>query len=443
MTGTPERDIRFDTFCVLWAVAHLVDVAEAEPTGWDRLPAVLVVAAAFALLHRATVERLAVLALAQLVAFASGLPPTSNHSLLLAAVNVAVVVGILTRGQHAGQRHRWMPAARVVLLVGYTAAAVSKYNDTFFDPIASCATFVADKASYGVLGAGLEWPLILAVAGAETAIAVLLLLPRTRWLGVRIGLTFHFLVSASPAAGVRDFTATLFALFVLFAPEADVAAARDRLSGWARDRAVVEQVRQFPGLNATIGAATGAWMVAFSPEAARGASWVLFTALGAAIVVAVWRTAPGGQPTRLGRLRPGDSIVVAAVVLVAAGPYLGFGTAPAFTPFSNLRTEGPGTNHLFLPSIHLIDQPNQILRIESASSPELEELVDEGFGLVGASARVAAATDPDLILVGMFTPSGRAISGPAAEALEPPSFWERRVLSFRPVADPDAPRCTA
>ncbi len=441
-TDTTDHGARFGVFCALWAVAHLIDVAEAEPDGWDRLPAVLVVSAAVLLLHRPSSLRLSVLAAAHLVAFGTGFPPSSNHAWLLAAVNVAIVAGSLGRGVQTGG-HRWMPVARVVLLIGYSAAALSKYNDTFFDPVASCATYIADKASYGVLGEELGWPLLLAVVGTETAIALLLLIPRTRWLGVRIGVTVHFVVSASPAAGVRDFTATLFALFSLFAPEADLLAAREWLAARLRERRLVRQAQQFREITAAIAGATLAWMVLADPGALGGASWLLFSALGLAVVIAAWRQSSRQWGAALGRLRMGDAIIVAAIAVVAAGPYLGLGTAPAFTPFSNLRTEGPGTNHFFLPSIHLTDHQNEIVEIESTTSPALEEVADAGFDLTAASVRVAAISDPDLVLVGQVLPAQHSIAGPVRDSLGPPSFWERRILSFRPVADPDDPTCTA
>jgi hypothetical protein len=75
--------------------------------------------------------------------------------------------------------------------VGYSAAALAKFNTAFLDPESSCAGAIA--------------------------------------------MAFHFVLSAGPAFAVVDFTAALYALFILFLSERDIESVLSRIN-WVASR---------------------------------------------------------------------------------------------------------------------------------------------------------------------------------------------------------------
>ena len=177
-----------------------------------------------------------------------------DHWMLIAFVNLAILVTMASR--RSRRRHviaAAFPAARMVLLVCYGAAALAKYNFNFFDPVTSCATAIAGAASYGItnrLDVGPVW--IVSVLACETLIPILLAIPRTRRHGVRLGVAFHFMLSASPSFAVVDFTAALFALFLLFLRDQEIDSILGRIRRLASRSAVVRDASRKPWVTAAV-----------------------------------------------------------------------------------------------------------------------------------------------------------------------------------------------
>lgn len=431
--------VRLHALTQLWAVAHLLDAAEAaDLAGWRVVVRLVVALLAIDALWRPSQTTLVRLAAAQVLGFVLLAPPTSNHPLLLVAVNSAILIAVILppAGSICG---RWEAFGRLALLVGYWAAAISKLNDGFFQGAVSCANFIAHDVTFGLIeSAGVILPWL--VAGTELAIAALLLVPRTRTLGVRVGVTFHVVVSLSPVAGVRDFTATLLALFAAFLPETALLQARDAVGRWLRRTPVLRALgdRWFITLLTIVGLLAGGWIPFL-------VAWLPFTVLAVLIVFAVWKTPMGSERQSTERLLTPQLPVLVLLAVIAAGPYLGLGTAPAFTPFSNLRTEGPGTNHLFIPSVHIVDHQNDVVWVTDVTSPSADGSIieDGGRGLTYSSLRVFGDDDPMLRVSGIDTVTGELVRDRLASAYGSPTFAERYLLSFRFVPSATDPACSA
>jgi len=433
-------------FVRMWAIAHVIHLSAATDGRLDTPWNVATVVAALVLVLRPhSGGWLVVLALAQLADLVAEMPTSPDHWMLLAVVNLAILVTFAwRRSTSPAALAAAFPAARVVMLVAYTAAALAKYNTTFLEPVTSCATAIAGAASYGLTdGLGLDPLFVAAVLLCESAIPVLLLIPRTRRYGVRLGLGFHFLLSASPAFAVVDFTAALFALFLLFLPTDEVLAVLDRLSGWASRSAIVRDARRVPAATATLAFVVFGVLGYLTERGAAafllvGSELYLFIVLLA--VVVTWRPRPAAR--QFGRVRWVQVPVLVLVVLWAASPHLGFRTTGVFTMFSNLRTEGTLANHLFLPSAHLTPWQTDVVVIEASNDSDLSDAGSGHLAIPLLELRRMAEADPDLVVEG--TLDGESVTfgaGPEQTAWEPIEGWGYRFLHFRPVPADGAAFC--
>ena len=184
--------------------------------------------------------RLAALALSQIWWLLSQMPFTDNHLYLMGFVNAGLLAAVATRWLRdrvgtAEDVETAAPYVRLTLLLAYSAAAVSKLNEGFFDLAESCAVTMFYDAGriVGVkrpfVPAQLEGLMPFVIAGAELAIPLLLLVGRTRIVGVVVAILFHLAMSLSPTATAIDFTLALFAMFFLFLPASAATAVRQRL----------------------------------------------------------------------------------------------------------------------------------------------------------------------------------------------------------------------
>ena len=168
---------------------------------------------------------------------------TGNHWVLSGFVDLALLGALAVcawpsrRAEPSDVVRRFVPAARLCLIVGYAFAAFSKLNSSFLDPDVSCATyFFRDTTDFlGLpeqLVDGTGWvprAVVLSALAIELSIPVLLVIRRTRNLGVMVGLLFHYVLALDRTNHVFDFSSMLFALFVLFLPPTAGAWASERV----------------------------------------------------------------------------------------------------------------------------------------------------------------------------------------------------------------------
>ncbi len=119
--------------------------------------------------------------------------------------------------------------------MAYAFAAFAKLNSDFFDPAVSCAVYYQDQlvTSWGLPmlsvdgQPGLALAVALAAAVTELAVAAFLMFRRTRRAGLLLALSFHWLLALDWSQHFWDFSAVLFAGFVLFADDAALEKARE------------------------------------------------------------------------------------------------------------------------------------------------------------------------------------------------------------------------
>lgn len=323
-----------------------------------------------------------------------------------------------------GFGEKCLGAIRYFPIILFFWAAFHKINTDFFDPERSCAA--EHYLNLGWLFGRLPNPLWLrqilpyVTVFVEFGYALLLLVPRTRVLGVLLALPFHFAMSlngwvmfgtmfivfyacfaphdfwrfAGRAWGprlVRGYLSWLSAaLYLGFAAISIAVLARPSI---VADRAVIDK------------ALAGLWggtLFHFPPRVVGvlaidvhsfvvGIGVVGFQLFLALIIpcYAYWyfarrkrarATAPGpamgrarspGAPVS-GALRWCRGVTIGLMIANGVMPYLGFRTAAVFSMFSNLKTEGGVSNHLVIPkSFQIWDEPDRLVRIRSLELPEL------------------------------------------------------------------------
>ena len=446
-TATDPRTRATLLFVRMWALAHIIHLVSATGSALDTPFNVAVVVAAFALLLRpGSGTWLLVLAVAQLVDMVVEMPFSPDHWMLMAFANLAILVTMaVRRSTGLAALETAFPALRVVVLVAYSAAAISKWNGNFVDSVMSCAGAIAGAASFGAtnnLGFGMFF--VVVVLACETSIPVLLSIPATRRHGVRLGLAFHFTLSMSPAFAVVDFTSTLYALFLLFLPYDDVSGVLDRIQRVAARSAVVRDARRAPLVTAALGFVVVGLLGWVTHRGAAAVVLLLAEIYLLSVLVAVllgWRASRGTRP--FGRLLWVQVPVVVLTVLWAAQPYLGLRTTGVFTMFSGLRTEGTAPNHLFLPSTHLTGWQDDFVVIESSNADALETAEGGELGVPLLALQRMAMDDPDLVVRGQL--HGKDVTfgpGDGQRAFEPLPWWQYKFLHFRPVVVGDTPFCS-
>jgi hypothetical protein len=361
-------------------------------------------------------------------------PFIGNHWQLAALVSVAMLIA-LTRQDPWG----WFSVtARWMFLGFYTWAAVAKLNSAFFDPAVSCGLVYANQAlgSWGLPAIGadsaLTWIPIVGSALIELSIPVLLVMPRTRVLGVAVGIVFHGLISLDLAQHFYDFTALLIALLVLFLPRG----AGDGLVEKARG----EVVRPMSVVAAGLGVLSVLPWGALTTDLVRYGAFVLWIPAFVWITVALAR---GYDPPDEVGMRLTSSVSVALVVVVVAIgalPYLEVRTATSWNMYANLHTVAGESNHLLIRStLPLTDHQERIVTIVESDDAGLQLYADHGYGLVERHFLDYLTDRPEARVE--YTVGGQSFEATGAEISQPIGWFARKFQLFRAVDLTQPPRC--
>lgn len=464
-------DTQFSMFAVLWALGHLFHTWHQGGSGvdgpledpWLLLP---LVGALLVLGRPPQAIRLVFLAFAQLAAFLAQYPFVANHWTLAAFVNVGLLFTVGLRGTRQSSAasgdgvRQFGSYARAVFLIAYTGAAVAKANSGFFDRERSCAVTLANLAGLGEqLPPSLTSALIWASLAIELAIPVLLLVRRTRPLGIAVAGVFHLLLAAAPAVTVMDYSMLLFALLSLFAPP-DAAA---RFQDSVRTSSAAQRLLRAWNFGRVRWLAAGVVFLAaagrsavFGPELWATLTWGAFLLTGSFVVASglAVLSSYGSNPAPEGPLQPQlaprramprwTSGLLVVLLLNVASPYLGGKTTSSFTMFSNLRTEGGTSNHFVLPRLEWDSPQDDLVYIRRSTNEALQRAADEDFLLTYHEMRRTLSADPSAQI--SFRHQG--VEYDLAEAREHPylvslsPLWSK-LLHFRPVNREGPPICQA
>lgn len=303
------------------------------------------------------------------------LPLVPNHIILVVIIHLTLLAGILVYRDHSllpqERIARWFqkiaPYIRIELLLLYFFVVLHKLNFDYFNPAVSCsAELYHDIAQTYPLfpeAIWLDWSMIIMTIGFELAIPILLMIPKTRVIGVSAGLIFHFLLSLHPNLYILSFSAELYALYILFLPESVI----HRILTFVNQYSKTARQYLFRGALLTIVGAViflGIRQLVIGTTSLREDLLILFHLVHPLWIVwclflmAVsyylfkghfWKD----DPSDYSLLKPSLSWLWIFLVLTFINgitPYVGLKTATNFSMFSNLRVEGADTNHLFMPT---------------------------------------------------------------------------------------------
>jgi len=409
-TGHPRRAYRL--FAALWACAILFDHSRNLSPSTSLAMLLLALAlrgsAVWVLLRPSRPLPFLVLNGALAVTIFAGLPKGANHRILVFLIAATVAACALRVGSlrrpGSGDRgadlfESFAPLVRWQLVALYFWAVVQKLNVDFFDPAISCGPSQVWNLQrllpfFPSVDALREFS-IYGTLLVEAAIPCLLIPRRTRLLGIALAMGFHLVIGA----GYVGFSACLFALLSLFAPP-DWTAALWRTGAALRDRArfahgPVDAVRRVAerAVAALVvlllaGSAVAALFFADARSGFWGPRWIssdlllaLWFAVGGFALLAFGAVSlrAGWCAGERGALRPRHASLAFLPVLVFAvglGPHLGIKNTQAFAMFSNLKTGGGTSNHLFIPSAWQIsDNLSDLVTIWESNDVALAKLV--------------------------------------------------------------------
>ena len=353
---------------------------------------VVVVLAVGVALKPASVARLMALLATFTLELAIGLPDVFNHVLIVGFVGGAILVWwlvALTRSRDAAMDPGCTygaigPFLRVAFVVVMYAAAFSKLNTGFLNPVTTCAVWILDSIPLLTVPSSLA-PLPLAgTIIMEFAIPTLLIARRTRILAVFLGVAFGIVTATAGHAPFAGFGWTFYLLFIPPGTLGRVVVSARRMTrplrrrpgratlhpliAWAAAAAVALAVM------ALVQAAPGGFVAMIK---GRGASlafdlWVLAWTFLLAAHWRHWLHSPPGPSAKFGTGSAVFAIALAVLLVNAASPYLGLKTRYSFTMFSNIQTEPGRWNHLIVPeAVRIFDAQAGLVRFDEISDPNL------------------------------------------------------------------------
>jgi hypothetical protein len=393
------------------------------------------------------------------------MPVPSNNQTMAFFMNISIlsVLG-LEIVKHRSLRidrtiayERLRVVARALLAVMYFYGIFHKINTDFLNPDVSCASALYEPLTRSL---GLDQ----SIAGRYLAIGATFVLEgialvclfwrRYFWLGLVLGMGFHYVIPISGYSWYMDFSALVLALYRLSVP-------REVSAGFYSS--VVALLRKVPlptpGYSAVllllillgISAVVVFQIADYYPPRAKKllwhSSWLLIWAVvGGAMMVLITRAAllalPYDEASR--PPQPLWLFIFPGVLFVQSlSPYLGLKTESSIAMFSNLHTEGGRTNHLVFKSPpYVANYQEKLVKVVDSSEPWVANLARENDYMVLHQVGAWLTDNPGAWIT--FDYQGRRYEH-VMERTYPfarPSFLERKLLMFKPV-DLDRPKvCT-
>lgn len=427
-------------FALLFALAVLAHVIGNPPTGSVALRIATAVLGASALVLAWRPTSRAVWAVVGSMVLVTGwleAPVLGNHWVLAAVFAAAVLVAVVR-----DRPWSWLATTlRLLFVTFYAFAAFAKLNTAFLDPTVSCAVFYANQGltSWGLPtlpdGGTLATLTVLGAVLIELSVPVLLVIPRTRGLGVALAAVFHYVISLDLGQHFYDFTAVIFVGLAAFAHD-DVTAP---IGTWFRRRrgTAVVLTTVWALLLAFVVLPLGTTMLVV----ARAGIFALWIPLGAAVV---WLTLRGiGRPAALA-MRPVGVAAVLLLALVAVNgllPYAGAKTAFGWNMYANLVTVEGRTNHLLVGPQAEVVAPRYV-EVTATTDEQLRAYVRSAWAVPERNLRHHLAAHPDAAVT-FVRADGTTVSGTGRELGRPMPEVVRRLLPLRSVDRATPARCQA
>ena len=346
------------------------------------------------------------------------------------------------------------PVVMSALIIMYLFTVLHKLNWDFLNPTVSCAVSMHKELANLVpivpSGTWTHWPTIIGTLFFELIIPLGLWWRKTRVAAVLSGLFFHWFLALHPHGGIYSFSHLLYVLYAvfLFSSRDNPFDTRIKIPHFGVLAIKLAAVFLF-------GLALFLQMSAykngngfFAANAIGFYTWLLFAmwlvmTYAPAIRRHVWNRPPDPMA------RPMYLLLVfpALVFLNGLAPYLSLKTTTAFSMFSNIRTEGTGNNHLFMPRIKFFNYQDDLVEILESNDRQLQQYVNTKDLLSWFELRrITSSRKRENLFVKykrsknsenlLFKKKGAPGD---AELLKPHPWYLSRFLVFRPIGRLDKP----
>lgn len=476
--GADNAKARLALLSLAWGLTGIVHHLTFERLGFGSVPGALYLGATLALVARPdSLPRLGLFLLATVVAMGRVYEHLSNHLVFEFWLAVSLLAGAAARGC-VGRRSAFFPASlhaalapliRGAWLMLYGFAFWAKLNTGFLSPDASCAALFVEKmfTDHGLGGlpgvaALLETQFLQGVAiwltlGLELVIPLLLLLRRTRDLGVAVALCFHVLMGLVPILGISSFSSLAFVCLLPWMSDRAFDRLHARLAPlmiWLSRRDLRTRLLKIAGAMAIVAAIALEYRYIHPAPYFVTALWLLVSARP--VWLAVRAAMEGWRESRL--ICPADRtgwfvprprlliVTLAPIALLGVSPYLGFGTQGTFTMFSNLRLHGESPNHLLANPGWFVTRP-EVVRVLGTNHPSFVSYRDGSLLLTDHEfRRRAAAITTDFFVIGIhrgerFIVGRRHGAVDTHPLLQTPSWAERTLLRHRDIPTSEPCEC--
>ena len=454
---------RLTVFVFLWASVrffHQVSFPE-----WaihhDKWGYLLMAAVVLALVRPQSVWVLVLLLVASMLRTLHWMPFNPNHILFEFYVDGGILFSLMyglgaaywQKGDKENPVSRekifegFAPMARISIILLYFYAVFHKLNWDYFNPEISCGTFLMrGLLEHFHLTYFPYWGKLLAVWGTlaiELLIPVFFLFRPTRRWGILLGLVFHFVLSLHPHLGLYSFSALLVGFFYLFTPPGFNDALAAQAARWrGRFSKIPYQVAGVSVLAAIL----FLWLHQYRHGGFVQAAFVLWYVWWAFVFVVYWRFFvghPPGERSFRDTFAPHPRVMWVFVLVVfvnGLSPYLGLKTQTSYSMFSNLRTEGGMTNHIFMPRNLLATRwQDDLVTIVRTDAPALRGFSDGKRMITYFEFRRAASeTHHDFFVDYRRAGKQRHLEVRNGTSNDPgltrPYPWPvRKIMRFRPV----------
>ncbi len=321
------------------------------------------------------------------------MPINSNHTFM----RIFLMTGMLLSFLHVfiQQRHvlhitpgdfyaSFAPFGKAMLAIMYFYGVFHKLNTDFLNPDTSCAITLWElyPLPFGLTDAW--WAHYLAIYSAliiETAIIVMLFIPRLKYLGLLLGLGFHFLLGINGYRFFVAFSSMTFSLHFLFLSADFVSKVQNGKIGlhilkkrWIYPSLVL-------GLLAIYGSIRALDLMSFYYATL---TFFILVSVSIIVAVAIYGRSDTVRPeyTWRGLLTPHPALHLLSVLFFinCAMPFIGLKTQQNLNMFSNLYTERGQTNHIILTTPpYLFDFQNDIVRILHSNAEGFLYVRDQGL----------------------------------------------------------------
>ncbi|MBL8271079.1 hypothetical protein [Steroidobacter sp.] len=402
---------------------------------------------------------LVLLAGIMLTRYSVAMPVAGNNKMITAFMNASILVICLNavlRYQGTAQvreniYENMRVAARALLAIMYFYGIFHKINTDFLDPRVSCAV-----ALYMPLADG--FGLQNSLAGKYFAIwstfiveaIAIVSLYWKRWfaVGLLLALMFHFVIPISVYSWYMDFSSLVFALYILSVPRE---VSQRFYDSCARLFRVLRERFGTLGQALPFGLVIGGVILVVAvlslysrqahipPSHAYQSVWVLMWVVYGGIAMLLLSEAALSHLPWQGNPGPRRSLwlyaIPTALFIICLAPYFGSRTEASIAMFSNLHTEAGSSNHLLIDQpIDLFPYQREVAMIKASSDPDLQHFANRDQGLVMFSLLERLRKKPDQWVT--YELNGVRHEKATAESLGAAthaSFWERKLLIFKPV----------